>query len=161
MQVNNPDTEQEVRVIIKLKVINVLRSAYHYAKAISSSINPDVDIAKLQLFHWDISSFIDKVPWNTINCYLTRDKLLSPYLDTLFNNAFQAIRSLRIECFKQLRERFIVTLKETLKQEIKNTYRDINKSIKDDQLLVPSKYAELTIECIFGQLDVSKLQKLK
>ena len=161
MQVNNPELELEIRTIIKLKVINILRSAYYHAKAISSSINPESDIQKLQIFHWDISGFIDKVPWNTINCYLTKDKLYSPYLDSLFNNAFQAIRSLRIEWFKLLREKFIITLKESLRQEIKNTYRDINKSIKDDQPLTQSKYATLTIECIFDQLNVGKLQKLR
>ena len=161
MQINNVENELDIRAIIKLKVINVLRSAYIYAKAISSSINPDTDIQKLQLFHWEISCFIDKIPWNTINCYLTKDRLYSTYLDNLFNNSFQAIRSLRIEWFKLLRESFIIALKESLRNEIKNTVRDLNKIIKDDQPLIQSKYATLTMEWIFDQLNLEKIQKLK
>ena len=159
IQINNVENELEIRAIIKLKVINVLRSAYIYAKAISSSINPDTDIQKLQLFHCEISCFIDKIPWNTINCYLTKDKLYSTYLDNLFNNSFQAIRSLRIEWFKLLRESFIIALKESLRNEIKNTVRDLNKIIKDDQPLIQSKYATLTMEWIFDQLNLEKIQK--
>jgi hypothetical protein len=104
----------------------------------------------LQLLFLEISHFLDQIPQSALSNLIRKPSSFPNYLSSVLQNTLQAIRSVRIQAFKHLKETFVTSLKQTIKSELNNSQQlnfDPNSSP------TPNSFAKLALAEIWSQFS--------